>query len=75
MSEYDLANLRFLITISKESFDRWLASASNDDVEYALELLENHRALSVQFRDDVKDVSEAKRMLTKFALNPNPPTV
>jgi hypothetical protein len=73
MSEHDLENLRFLMTISKESFDRWLASASDDDVEYALELIERHRALAVQFRDEVGDVSEAKRMLSKFALNP--PTV
>ena len=75
MGEHDLENLRFLMTISKESFDMWLASVSDDDIEYALELIEQHRKVVMQFQDDVGDVSEAKRMLTKFALNPNTPTV
>ena len=43
MNDYDLNNFNFLRSLTEEQFDDWLAQASADDVDYALELLAEAR--------------------------------
>ena len=43
MNDYDLNNFNFLRSLTEEQFDDWLAQASADDVDYALELLREAR--------------------------------
>lgn len=40
MSNDDLRNLNFLLTIGKEGLDDWIKQADADDATYAAELLE-----------------------------------
>jgi hypothetical protein len=40
MKQQDLDNLGFLMNLSEEDFDLWLEEASDDDVEYALEIIQ-----------------------------------
>ena len=39
MNSRDKANLDFLMSIHQEEFEHWLDNASDDDVEYAIELV------------------------------------
>lgn len=40
MNSHDRANLEFLRTLSADALQNWFSQASEDDVEYAQELLD-----------------------------------
>lgn len=40
MNEKDLNNLQFILQSDEAVFDQWLYTASDDDVEYALALIQ-----------------------------------
>ncbi len=67
MNQYDQNNLMFLLSLDAEGFDCWLAQVSLDDIEYALELLQYHRArvslMAVECNDAVEDLTEAKQLI------------
>ncbi len=67
MNQYDQNNLTFLLSLDAEGFDRWLVQISLDDIEYALELLQHHRAqvslMDVECSDAVEDLTEAKQLI------------
>lgn len=39
MSEEDIENLRFLLTIDEATFEDWASKVDEDDFDYAIELL------------------------------------
>jgi hypothetical protein len=67
MNEHDRNNLKFILHTDEEKFDEWLQTASNEDVDYALELIRIAKSeLLVQeaeFYDAVVDLSEANRII------------
>lgn len=70
MNEYDRANLEFLLSASKETLEDWYSKTSDDDIEYALELLQAAKT-EVDMHilnklDWIEDVSEAEKVLKKF---------
>lgn len=75
MNEHDRDNLAFIMSLSKAGFDEWMQSATNDDIEYALELIEVHRknlqAVSKIDNLEIVDTSQATDYLKKFTINPN----
>jgi isopropylmalate/homocitrate/citramalate synthase len=44
MDPRDKNNLKFLLKSPQSAFDDWLEHASNDDIEYALEIIRNAKA-------------------------------
>jgi len=61
MNSHDRANLEFLRQLTDDALQNWFSQASEDDVEYAQELLEawerelNNEVFGMQF--DVRSVT------------------
>ena len=79
MNEHDRDNLAFIMSLSKKGFDEWMRVATNDDIDYALELIAHHRMHlhSILRIDNLAEIdsSLAGNYLKKFTLNPNTRTV
>lgn len=74
MNDWDKNNLQFILSLDETQFDEWYSSISDDDAEYAMELLKQARSIvSVQLAElyDEKaeeDLSDAKNVLGRFTL-------
>jgi hypothetical protein len=72
MNEYDRNNLRYLMSLSKEEFTVFCGRVSEDDREYAAELLRIYRAEltleQIEKFDYVESVADAKKLLDKFTI-------
>jgi hypothetical protein len=72
MNDHDKSNLDFIRSLSEEAFDEWSASLSEDDVEYALELLRTARSelavMHAEIFDELEDTTQAQQVLKKFML-------
>ena len=70
MNEHDQANLRFLLCSSKETIADWFHKTSEDDILYAMELLNAAQLeMSMQLiKDEVEDLTDAQQVLKQFAL-------
>lgn len=70
MNTHDRNNLKFLLSLTDEAFVEFAQSVSQDDIDYALELLIAYRnELIVASLDaPVENVEIAKNYLTKFLL-------
>ena len=72
MNDHDRNNLKFIMSLDEKSYDEWTASLSEDDVDYALELLKAARTEMIlqaaEVSDDVKDCTEANSILKGFML-------
>ena len=70
MNRRDRENLKFLLTVSEESFNDWLSQADNDDVEYALELIKMAKSefmvKQLELTDEVPNFNEAKTVIDKI---------
>lgn len=70
LNEHDQGNLNFLLNISEETFNDWIEQIDLDDVNYALELLQNHSSMlelrRLESLDEVHDASEVAELLKKF---------
>jgi hypothetical protein len=70
MNDWDKDNLHFLLTVDPEVFEDWLAQADEDDVEYAIELLQQAKSelllQKMEILDDVEDTTDAKSILQKI---------
>lgn len=68
MNSRDRANLEFLMNTPEDDFSEWLETASNDDVEYALELIRKSKTekmieimeLQDLMAQDVEDMDDAR---------------
>jgi hypothetical protein len=72
MNDHDRSNLQFILSLSEDEYDKWTASLSEDDVDYALELLKAARSnlivQAAELADEVKDTSDAMNILKGFML-------
>lgn len=56
MNKHDRDNLMFLLAnANTETFDNWLNSISEDDLEYALELLLEYRESKDKFAESISN--------------------
>jgi hypothetical protein len=76
MNSRDKENLSFLMNSPREDFECWMDMASDDDIDYALELIRRAKSENMlqmieiqdtmaQFEDDMTD---SKKVLEKFKL-------
>lgn len=72
MNDHDRSNLQFILSLNEDGFDKWTATLSEDDVDYALGLLKAARTevmmQAVSLTDEVEDTSEAMGVLKGFML-------
>lgn len=78
MNKHDRDNLNFLLTVDEATFQEFLETVSMDDIDYAIELIQTHRAelvaqeLALEESVDDEfglDLSEAQAVLSKFTLH------
>ena len=56
MNSRDRTNLDFLLNIPAEEFDDWLDKASDDDVDYALEIIRKSKAETIVEMIELEEV-------------------
>jgi hypothetical protein len=71
MKQEDLDNLGFLMNLSEEDFDLWLNQASDDDVTYALEIIQyvkrDYLMKELELLDSFEsELSEAKDVINSI---------
>ena len=70
MNKHDRDNLMFLINADKATMKKWYRTVSKDDVDYALELLQQYKSelmvKEMEYMDEVNDVGMAREALKKF---------
>ena len=75
MNDWDRSNLNFLLNIDDETFEDFMLQSSDDDIDYAIELIQTHKAelmtRELELRDELADetgLDEAQAVLAKFRL-------
>ncbi len=74
MNDHDRSQFDFIMSLSDEEFTEWALSIPDDDVEYAIELIQQARLeLSMvehELLDNLEqsDLAEARAVLQKFRL-------
>lgn len=67
MNDYDKNNLNFILNLPDKEIPIWFNTISEDDRNYALELLRDYRTElilhALEMEDEVEDVSQAKEYL------------
>lgn len=70
MSENDLNNLNFLMSVSDDGFKAWFDQANDEDIQYAFDLIQEYRdkliEIEVERKLENSDFSETKTILEKF---------
>lgn len=72
MNQRDKNNLEFIMNLSESQIKTWWNSISEDDRDYALELINNHRkelaARSINYAIDLEIVNldAARKVLSKW---------
>lgn len=69
MNAHDRSNFEFIMSLSPAQFEEWYATISLDDVEYAIELCKAARMEMALNVDNVEDLTQANKVLSKFTLN------
>jgi hypothetical protein len=67
VKQRDRENLEFLLNLSPEDFDQWYAQASDDDIEYAADLI-TLKELELQDQQvlSTADCVDAQKILLQF---------
>lgn len=74
MNDYDRSQLNFIMSLSDEDFEEWALSIPNDDIQYAIELIQAARLLTAIQEQELldaledSDLAEANAVLKKFML-------
>jgi hypothetical protein len=73
MDAYDRQNLQFILNVDKETLYDWWNTISDDDKEYASELMAQYKheleiKSSIYACEDVVTTFQAKKVLKKFML-------
>lgn len=66
MSEHDRKNLEFLLTADDDVLTDWFNKMEDDDVKYAVELLELAKLDLVDQATELSDLSDADKYLTQL---------
>jgi len=69
MNKWDKNNFDFIMSLSSRDFEEWYVELSDDDIQYAIELM-NQARLELAM-DAVENVSEAANLLKKYTLKGN----
>jgi len=75
MDKWDRDNLNFLLTVDEDTFDEFMAQSSEDDIQYAIELIQTHKAELLTRQLELEDalveetgLDEARAVLNRFRL-------
>ncbi len=74
MNDYDKNNYEYVMSLSEEDYDEFLETASEDDLSYLQELMDQKKVelqMNIhEFEDKLAsiDVSQAQQFLRKFML-------
>lgn len=74
MNKHDRDNLIYIMSLSNDEFEDWAQSVSEDDIQYAIELIKAARTESFIQEQELldamedSDLSEARAVLEKFRL-------
>jgi hypothetical protein len=71
MDKRDIENLEFIMSLKIDDLKEWYESLSDDDMQYAIELVKSacaETALKVDQLCEVEDLADAKAVLAKFTL-------
>ena len=72
MNDWDKNNLQFILSLTPSEFEDWYAYLDDDDVAYAMELLQTARTevamQLISLTDEPEDLDLAKEVLNKFRL-------
>ena len=75
MDKWDRDNLNFQLNVDDETFDDFVAQSSADDIDYAIELIQTHRAelmtRELELHDELVEeqgLDQARAVLAKFRL-------
>ena len=75
MNKHDRDNLQFIISLNDEQFDDWASEMTDDDIQYAIEILQAARMELVEQEQALmeydlvdSDLVEARAVLQKFRL-------
>jgi hypothetical protein len=67
METHDIDNLKFLLGTSEEVFEDWLQQTDEDDIMYAIEIIQRAKVLMemriVSILDKVEDTSISEKIL------------
>jgi hypothetical protein len=84
LTQHDLRNIRFLMSLGKIGLMRFMQQASEDDITYANEIMKLYREQLIEAEEqarlsedmflsiagnEIEDFSDAKLVLNKFMLN------
>jgi len=75
MDKWDRDNLNFLLTVDEDTFDEFMAQSSEDDIQYAIELIQTHKAGLLTRQLELEDalveetgLDQARAVLNRFRL-------
>ena len=77
MDKWDRDNLEFLLSVDEDTFDDFMAQSSEDDIQYAIELIQTHKAELMERELELEealleemgiDLSAAQSVLALFRL-------
>ena len=67
MNPYDLNNLNYIMSLTDDEFDEWMMTIGDDDISYAIELIQLRRAElnseAMDIMDDITDFTEANSVI------------
>ena len=67
MNPYDLNNLNYIMSLTDDEFDEWMMTIGDDDISYAIELIQLRRAEldseAMDIMDDITDFTEANAVI------------
>jgi hypothetical protein len=84
LTQHDLRNIRFLMSLGKIGLMRFMQQASEDDITYANEIMKLYREQLIEAEEqarvsedmflsivgnEIEDFSDARLVLSKFMLN------
>ena len=69
MNDWDRNNLNFILTSMDAAFEKWMLDAKPEDIDYALELVAQHRRelseMEAALFDDIQDFTEANQIINR----------
>ena len=77
MNDWDKNNLNYLMSLTEDEFDEFMATMPEDDIQYAIELIQTRKAETAVLLEELRDayyeqsemdLSDAQAVLAKFRL-------
>jgi hypothetical protein len=70
MNPYDLNNFNYIMSLTDDEFDQWMMTIGDDDISYAIELIQLRRAEldseAMDIMDDITDFTEANSVINRI---------